>query len=143
MPMNGFSVGRDVSLIIVTASGPLVLSLITGFQSKPDIVDVKSKGLDGITRHVRFPDGWSGSFNIDRQDSTVDDWWSQLEDNYYIGLNEQPATITQTIQEVNGAVTQYRYLQVLLKPDDAGQWAGDSLVRQHLSFVSARRRKVA
>lgn len=141
MPVNGFSVGRDISLDIVGPSGPIRFSLITGFQSKQDITEQKVKGLDGITRHVRFPDGWSGSFDIERQDSTIDDYFSQLEDNYYAGLNETPLTITETITEVNGATTQYRYMNVLLKLDDAGHWEGDKTVKLKVSFVAARRTK--
>jgi hypothetical protein len=143
MPLNGFSVGRDVSLDIIGPSGPLRFNLITGFNSKPDITDQKIKGLDGITRHVRFPDGWSGGFDVTRADSTIDDYFAQIEANYYAGLNEQPVTITETITEVSGAVTQYRYLQVLLKLDDAGQWQGDQTVKQKVSFVAARRVKVS
>lgn len=143
MPINGFTVGRDATLTIVTASGPLNLNLVTGFSSRQDSQETRVKGLDGVTRHVRFYDGWSGSFSVERADSVVDDYFAQLESNYYAGLNEQPATITETITEVNGSVTQYRYLNVLLKLDDAGSFAGDATVKQRLSFVSARRQKVA
>ena len=143
MPLNGYSVGRDISLNIIGQSGPLAFSQITGFKSKPDTTDQKIKGLDGITRHLRFPDGWSGSFAIERQDSTLDDYWAQLEANYYAGINEQPISITQTIQEVNGSISQYRYLQVLLTIDDAGDYEGDKSVKQTLKFVAARRVKVS
>jgi hypothetical protein len=143
MPLNGYNVGRDVSIDIVTPNGPLQFSQVTKFTSKMDITDKKIKGLDGITRHVRFPDGWAGSFEIERQNSNADDYFAGLEDAYYNGLSEQPCTITETIQEVNGAITQYRYVNVLLKFDDAGDWAGDSTVKQKISFVSARRQKVA
>ena len=143
MPINNFSVGRDVTLTIVTPSGPLNLNLITGFGASPEMPDVKVKGLDGITRHARFFDGWRGKFDLERSDSTVDDYFAQLEANYYAGINEQPATITETITEPNGAVTQYRYLNVLMKLDDAGEWRGDATVKQKISFVSARRNKIA
>jgi hypothetical protein len=143
MPLNGFSVGRDVVLDITGSTGPLRFSLITGFSSKPDIAEQKVKGLDGITRHIRFPDGWTGAFDITRQDSTIDDYFSQIEANYYAGLNENPVTITETITEANGAVTQYRYQQALLKLDDAGSWQGDQAVKMRISFVAARRVKVA
>ncbi|MFX8844608.1 hypothetical protein ABTM93_19195, partial [Acinetobacter baumannii] len=83
MPNNGFSVGRDVSLAIVTSAGPLRLSLITNFNSKPLTKEQSIKGLDGITRFVRFPDGWQGGFDVERQDSTVDDYFGQLEANYF------------------------------------------------------------
>ena len=143
MPLNSFSVGRDVSLDITGPNGPLVLNQIISFMSKPDITDQKIKGLDGITRHLRFPDGWSGSLELERQDSTLDDYWSQLEAAYYAGSNELPVTITETIQEVNGAISQYRYLQVLLTIEDAGMFKGDASVHQKVRFVAARRVKVS
>lgn len=143
MPINGFSVGRDVSLDIVGPSGPVRFSLITKFNSKQQTKTSQIKGLDGITRPVRFFDGWAGGFDIERQDSTVDDYFSQLEANYYSGLNEASVTITETITEANGAVTQYRYIGVLLQLDDAGDWAGDATVKQKLSFIASRRIKVA
>lgn len=143
MPVNGFSVGRDVSLDIVGPSGPLRFNLITKFTSKQEVKSNAVKGIDGITRPVRFFDGWSGSFDIERQDSTVDDYFSGLEANYYAGLNETAVTITETITEVSGAITQYRYVGVLLKLDDAGDYAGDSTVKQKISFIASRRVKVA
>lgn len=143
MPVNGFTVGRDVSLDIIGPSGPLRFSLITGFSAKPDITDQKIKGLDGITRHVRFPDGWSGSLEIERENSLVDDYFADLEANYYAGLNEKAATITETITEVSGAVSQYQYVGVLFKLDDAGDYKGDATVKQKLSFVASRRLKVS
>ena len=143
MPLNSYSVGRDITLNITGNSGPLNFNQIVGFQSKPDITDQKIKGLDGVTRHLRFPDGWSGTFDIERQDSTLDDYWSSLENNYYAGSNELPITITETIQEVNGSLSQYRYLQVLLTIEDAGAWKGDASVKQKVKFVAARRVKVS
>lgn len=143
MPVNGFSVGRDVTLTIISPSGPLNFSLITNFHSKPEQTEKKVKGIDGITRHVRFPDGWSGGFDIEREDSTVDDYFADLEANYYAGLNELPCSITETIAEASGAVSQYRYVNVLLKLDDAGAWSGDETVKQKISFVASQRQKVA
>lgn len=143
MPQNSFSVGRDVSLDIITSNGPLSFGLITKFTSKQDIVDKKVKGIDGITRHVRFPDGWSGTFDIERQDSTLDDYFATQEQQYYDGIAEQACTITETISEVDGSVTQFRYLGVLLKFDDAGDKSGDSTITQKLSFLASRRIKVS
>lgn len=143
MPLNDFSIGRDVSLDIMTPSGPLRLNKITGFTAKQDITDHKVKGLDGITTHLRFPDGWAGSFDIERMDSSLDDYFATIEANYYAGLNEKTCTILETVSEPTGATTQYRFERVLLKYDDAGDWKGDSSVKQKVSFVAARRVKVA
>jgi hypothetical protein len=142
MPIGGFSVGKDVALTIVTASGPLTFSLITSFSSHQETSEQMIKGLDGLARPVRHFNGWKGRFDIDRQDSTVDDYFSQIEANYYAGINETPATITETITEVSGAITQYRYIGVLLKLESAGTWKGDDTVKQAISFVATQRLKI-
>lgn len=143
MPLNGFSIGRDVGLTLVTGSGPLTLNLITGFQSKQETTETTIKGLDGVTRFVRFINGWTGGFTLERQDATLDRYFAQLEANFYAGINEQPVTLTETITEVDGSVSQYRYLGVLLKYDDAGEYRGDQTVKQTLSFVSTMRKQIA
>lgn len=143
MPQNGFSVGRDLSLDFVTASGPMSIGLITKFTRKQDTTEKKVKGIDGVTRHVRFFDGWSGSIEITRQDATLDNYFTQLEADYYTGVSEQACTITETISETNGSISQYRYLGVLLKFDDAGDSSGDDTVSQKLSFLASRRIKVS
>jgi hypothetical protein len=143
MPVNNFSVGKDVSLDIIGPTGPVRFNLITGFTAKPDTSDAKVKGLDGVTRHVLFPDGWIGSFDIERQDSGIDDYFAQLEANFYAGLNQSSVTLMETITEVSGAVTQYRFTGVLLKLEDAGDWKGDATVKQRIAFMASRRIKVA
>lgn len=143
MPQGGFSVGRDVTLNIIGASGPIRLSLITDFSANQKTTESQVKGLDGITRPLRFFDGWAGSFSLERQDSTIDDLFTQLEANYYAGLTEQPITITETISEVSGAITQYRYINVLLTLTDGGRWSGDATVKQTIGFAASRRIKVS
>lgn len=143
MPVNNFNVGKDVSLDIIGPNGPIRFNLITAFDAKQDTSEVKVKGLDGITRPVVFYDGWSGSFSAERQDSTMDDYFAQLESQYYAGVNQSSLTIMETITEVSGAVSQYRYIGVILKYDDAGSWSGDATVKQKFSFMASRRIKVA
>jgi hypothetical protein len=143
MPINGYSVGRDYTLVLQTPSGPLQLNKITSFKKKQDVTDVRVKRIDGITDHVRFPDGWSGSFDVERQDASVDNYFAGVESGYYSGINEQPCQIYETIQEANGAVSQFRMDGVLLTLADGGNVAGDSTVKQSLSYVASRRIKVA
>ena len=143
MPIQGYSVGRDYTLVIQTANGTLQPNKITEFKSKQDVTDVRVKRLDGITDHVRFFDGWSGGFSIERQDATLDNYFAQLEDGYYAGINEQAAQIYETIQEANGAISQFRYDGVLMTLDDAGTRAGDATIKQSISFVASRRIKVS
>lgn len=143
MPINGFSVGKDLILTVVTGAGPINFNLITDFKSKQDTTEQKIKGIDGITRHVRFQEGWSGSFEVSRQDHALDDYFAQIESNYYAGVQDTEVTITETITEVDGSVTQWRFREVLLKYDDAGDYKGDSEVKQQVSFIASRRMKIA
>lgn len=143
MPLNGYSAGRDVTTTIVTSKGPLKFSQITGFHSKSDTVTGKVKKVNGVTDHWRFPDGWTGGFDIERADSTADDYFAQLEADYYAGLNELPGTITETITEVDGSVSQFRYTGVLLTLDDAGNKTGNGTIQMKVSFVASTRLKVA
>ena len=142
MPINGYTVGRDVVVSIMTSTGPLRIRQITGFKSKPDMTDQKIKRLDGVTDHLRFPDGWTGSFEVERQDATVDNYFAQLEANYYAGQNEQACEINETIENPDGSVSQFKYTGVLLKLDDAGDKKGNASVKQMISFLATRRLKV-
>ncbi|CCD29932.1 conserved hypothetical protein [Candidatus Glomeribacter gigasporarum BEG34] len=143
MPINGLSVGRDITLDLITPNGPLRLNVITKFTSKPDVVDEKIKPLNRAPIHLRFPDGWSGSFEIERDSDALDRHFARAEDDYYLGVNESPCTITETIIEPNDAISQYRYEGVLLKLEDAGEWEDTKSVKQKLSFVASRRKKVS
>jgi hypothetical protein len=142
MPLNGFTVGRDLSVNIQTPNGALPLTGLTKFTAKPDTTDVKVKLVNGRTQHLIFPDGWSGSFEVERVDSTLDDFFANQEANYYAGFDLNSSTITETITETSGVVSQYQFVGVIFKLDDAGDFAGDATVKQKLSFVAEQRIKL-
>src|SRR5260363_305341 len=103
----------------------------------------KNQAAQSRPIHLRFPDGWSGSFEIERDSDALDRHFARAEDDYYLGVNESPCTITETIIEPNDAISQYRYEGVLLKLEDAGEWEDTKSVKQKLSFVASRRKKVS
>jgi hypothetical protein len=76
MPVNGFSVGKDVSLSITNPNGNIPSLALTSFTAKPMFTDIKSKRLDGKTYFGEIPDGWNGSFKLDRTDPTVDTFFA-------------------------------------------------------------------
>jgi len=143
MPFNNFSVGKDVTLQIVTQQGVLLSSLLTNFKSKQRTSDKTVKGLDGIMRPLFLPDGWEGNFEYERGSSDLDDFIASLEADYYAGDAITGATILETITETNGLVSQYRYEGVVFKLSDAGEWKGDSSVKMTLEFSASKRTKVA
>ncbi|MGI4776955.1 MAG: hypothetical protein ACRYGA_02360 [Janthinobacterium lividum] len=143
--MNGQTVGRDVSIDINTSRGILALSAtaITNFTSQPKTSNVESKGMDAVTRHGVFPEGWRGTFDVDRMSGVLDTFWAQIEADYYAGVNTLPGTITETIAEPDGSISQYRYTGVMFDFKDAGAKAANGLVKQKLDFMASRRLKVA
>lgn len=138
-----FSVGKDVSLDIIGPTGPLRFSIVTAFDSKPSYKSVDSKGLDGIDRYDDLPAGWSGTIGLDRADSTVDDFFAQKEANFYSGISSNLVTITETITEISGAVSQYRYTGVALTLQDAGKKSADNKISIVVGWRAARRLKIA
>src|SRR5690242_2966779 len=122
MPINNFSVGKDVSLTAITSYGPLTLIGLTDFTADPMTTDLKSKAIDGTPRFGFIPDGWKGSFKLDRLDASIDTYWAQVEADYYAGKNLQAGTINEIITEADGSITQWRYDGVVLRLEKAGEW---------------------
>lgn len=138
---GGYNTGKDVAIDINTPTGPIRLPKIMNFDSKPKVTNQEITPLNGQTDELMIPKGWTGTFEAERVDSTLDDWWATFESNYYAGINQDPATITETIQEIGGGETRYRYTHVVLKLEDAGKKEGDKTIRQSMSFTARRRIK--
>ena len=142
MPINNFSVGRDVSLTAVLDGQTVTFSGLTSFTADPKITDIKSKGIDGTTRFGFIPDGYEGSFKLDRIDAEVDRWWAKLEAMYFSGQNILAGTIMEVIQEADGSITTFRYSGVTMHLTKAGDWGGDKKVEQEVKFFAAKRELV-
>ena len=143
MPLNGLNVGKDVSLVINTSKGVQRFTYITSFDANPTTGDLKSIGLDGRARHAIVHEGWEGELDFDRDSSTFDDFWAQLEADYYAGMDQASGTINETITEVGGGLSQYRYDNVVFKLKSTGPKKGNDLIKGKMGFFAERRIKVA
>ena len=64
MPVNNFTVGRDITLVFQTQSGQLAINQgITDFTCDPMYAELKSKPLNGIPQFGIVPDGWKCGFH--------------------------------------------------------------------------------
>ena len=145
MPINSLNVGRDVVLDILDPlnGGILAWATITGFQARQQTRRLQSIGLDGSNNFAEIPQGWEVSFTLDRSSSVVDDYFAIVEEGYFSGLNYVGVLVTETISEVDGTTSQYRYENLALKLADAGNKSGDALVKMKVDGVASRRRKVS
>jgi hypothetical protein len=134
-----YNTGRDISVDVTGPNGIINLSIVTDFSRKQDVTKLKSAGLDGFTRHYNVPDGWSGSLTLDRANRSLDDLIAAYETAYYAGSSRVQGTITETIQEVDGSISQWRYTLVEFECPNAGDWKKDSKVEPKLDWVATRR----
>lgn len=142
MADQGYSLGRDVAIDIITASGPLRLPKVTKFSSKPKFANQEITTLDGNTDELLTPKGWEGDIDIERTDGTADNYQSQWEDNYFNGVSNGTITITETITETGGSTSVYRYEGVVLRLENAGTKQGEKTITQSFKFTARRRKKV-
>lgn len=139
MPANEFNIGRDVSLDFVDpAFGVQRFAIKTGWEATPQYDDVSSKGLDGVSRKDAIPNGWTCTMDLDRGSGAVDAYFANREAAYFNNQAVPLATITETIQEVGGGVSVYRYTGCSLK-QGATAWRGNNTTTQRI-MVDARRR---
>ncbi|WP_435018493.1 hypothetical protein TA3x_000467 [Tundrisphaera sp. TA3] len=143
MPVNSFTIGKDISFTLVTSKGTLVIDGLTEYSIKPKNTILNHKDLNGEQEHGVIPDGWDISIKLDRKNPALDNYFAQAEADYYAGINNPAGTIIESIQEKNGSVSQFRYTKVIVVFDDAGGYKGDSLVPQSLMCHATRRIKVA
>jgi hypothetical protein len=144
MPANGFNVGRDVKLVISDpVAGVLSFAIKTGWKAEPSYTDITSKGLDGLNRTAHLPEGHKLTFDLDRRDGAVTDYFVTQEANYFSGQTLGNVTVQETITNVDGSKTQYRYTGVSLKLTNAGEWKGDAKVPMVVEGTAQRKYKVA
>ena len=79
---------------------------------------------------------------IERGDSTVDDFIAAAEQQFYSGSTVAAGTMYQYVSETDGSTSTYLYDGVTFKLTSAGQWKGDSGVKQKLEFFAARRTRI-
>lgn len=143
MPMNGLNIGRDCTLSLVTPeAGTINLSVLMDYEPKPKVKKDMVIPMNGDNIPLQFLEGWDGDMTMERSDGTIDSYWALVEANYFNGVPQQGATLTETIVNPDGSTNIFRYESLLLTPESMGSWKGDTDVPIKLSFQAARRIKV-
>jgi hypothetical protein len=138
-----FNIGRDVEVVLMMgALGRLDLQKVEGFSARQvtNTVQIKPLNEPMIGRYV--PSGWEGDFSVDRANSVVDDAIATIEAGFWNGLRLATGTMFQYINEVNGSVSTYQYDEVSISLSDAGAATADAPIKQKITWMARRRRKV-
>ena len=142
MPQSGINVGSDARFDVLTASGVLTLPTLEKFTCRKITAQSKVRPLNGMPLHLKFPDGWEGSFEVARADGTLDDYFAAEESAQLAGSNIAAGTIHQTVTNADGSLSQYMFVDVQLIFKDAGDYEALKEVRQTVDFVAGARQKV-
>ena len=138
-----FNIGRDVSLDISDPIQGLVrFGIRTGAEFTPIYDELKSKALDGIPRNASIPDGHRIMIQIDRNDARLDNYFATKEANYFAGNVDPNVTITETITEIDGSTTVWRYTDVSIRLTSGGVWKGNAITTLSIEGVAARKVKI-
>jgi hypothetical protein len=145
LPVNGFTVGRDVTITMAGSGGTIVIpsAQVTHFAAKAMKKQTWSRPLNSPPQPIYMPDGWQGSVSVDRADSTLDTFQSTLESNFWNGRNTLAGTIMQTITEDDGSTTQFQFINAMFWIENVGDYAADGIVKQSIEFCSGERKRVA
>jgi hypothetical protein len=142
MSLTMFSVGRDTQLVVIGPAGRVDLTHVTSFESRQLTQSVRVDRLDGTHMGIELPKGWEGSFELDRGNSTMADFITAAEQQYFNGNNIAASTMYQYVTETDGSTSTYQYDNVTFRLSNAGIWKGDSSVKQKLEFFAVRRRRI-
>jgi hypothetical protein len=141
MAANSFNIGRDGSQITIfdSLAGQVTFNGMISFDTKARTKELESETITGNTIFRFVPNGHEGTFEFDRQDSSVEAYFAQLEANFYAQLPPPVATITQTINELDGSITQFQYIGVQLNLSDAGTWKGLDKVNPKVAWKASKK----
>lgn len=144
MSANGeFNIGRDVSIDIIDPQrGPIRFAIKTGWSATPDYDNPESKGLDGENRSMSIPNGHRLTMNLDRKDSSVEDYFADNEARYFNNELLPNVSVTETIRERNGSISQYRYTDVSLTLGER-TWRGNAATTMTVSGRARRKIKIS
>lgn len=145
MAIAGLSVGHDASIVLYDKNSQTVIATanLTMFDEKAEMTEVKSRPLSGLPIYGYIPEGWKGTFELDRNGRAIDDFIAALETRYYAGGNVLTCVINRIVKEPDGSTSNYQYTGVAIKPSDAGSWKGDAKVSQKFDWAAATRINVS
>jgi hypothetical protein len=143
MPITAFSIGRDSQVVIISSTGRVDLTHVTGFDSRQLTQSVRVTRIDGTHLGAELPRGWEGSFEVERGSASLEDFISALEQQYFSGGLPSPSSMYQYVTETDGSVSTYQFEGVVFRLANAGSWKGDASVKQKLEFFAVRRRRVS
>lgn len=136
---DGLTSGQSITIAWTDIDGNKDFEILESFTFKENSNAPDETAMDGTTRHPLFLFGWTGSAVFQRGSNFIDNYFAARERNYYLGGDQIDMTITQTIKELNGNISQYQFTGAVLQMEDGGTSSGTEIMKQTISWKSKRR----
>lgn len=136
---DGLTSGQSATVNWTDINGNKQYAILESFTYKEDADIPDETAMDGITRHPKFFKGWSGGAVYQRGNNVLDQYFAQQERIYYNGGDQIDLTITLTIKELNGAISQYQFVSAVMTMEDGGSYNGTAIVKQSVMWKAKRR----
>lgn len=139
---TSFNIGKDTRVVVIGPYGRIDPKHIVNFTAHQTVNKVRTQPLNKPRLQRDLPNGWDGTIEIDRSDSTLDDLAAAIEQAFWTGQAIPMGTIYQYIDELNGSTSTYQFDNVTMNVPNAGSYQAETPVKQTLEWSASRRRKV-
>lgn len=138
---NNFDIGQQFELNIVNPTGLVVasLGLITDFTSNAPVHEVEVKGINngGYIAARAIPERIKGSFAFARRGGIADLLLRVERGGFFAGQAQNQYSILETVKELDGSLSEYQYVGVVLGTFDVRVIKQDAEIPMKIDFSAA------
>lgn len=138
-----FNIGRDGKIVFLWNGTRIDLPSVTQFQSQQTTNIVASTPLNSKPKSYNIPNGWSGSFMVQRDSATLDTLVNNIESAFWTSGTITNGTLYFYVTEPDGTTSTWEFTDVTIRLDAAGTWRNDDLVTQSVAFIASQRTKIS
>ncbi len=139
---NPYSIGRDCQVVLLWNGIRVDLRDVIGFSAQQQVKLQRSDPLNSVPIEFNTPSGWRGQFKVDRGSSALDDLVAAIEAAFWNAGVIGSGTIYQYLNEPDGSVSTYEFVDVALTFTDAGHYKAEDIVTQTVSFFASQRNRI-
>lgn len=137
--LDGLTSGISHTLVLTDIDGLKSFTNLESFSANENADVQDHTDISGITRHPKLHQGWHGSFTYQRGSNALDAYFANQERNYYQGGDQTNITITESIKELDGTISQFQFTECVLSLTDGGTYSGTTIVKQTVAFKARRK----
>lgn len=140
--VDGLLIGQNVKLTFTDINGNYNFAILESFRGMETPTILSETSIDSQFRVIKLPKGWSGTFIVQQNNDVINQYFSDFEAGFYAGADQVNMTITETITYQGGVQAQYQYRGCVLTLSDGGEYSGQAIKKQTVSFTASRWQRI-